>query len=203
MRKPTPVSARPMHMMVPRRRPVLRTSLVAAALSTVLLSTLAGCADDAEPPSNAPTATETPEPSDTTPTETPTETPSESSTSPFDPSGITITGDADASLVSVLFASEGGGDVSGIAMSAEGQMAVDDFVSPFSEELAGQVNDVAARNKAPEGTSLWGAVAHIGCEAPASIDVSRGEAGFEVKADPAKETVECLVPVTYVVLFFA
>lgn len=60
--------------------------------------------------------------------------------------------------------------------------------------------DLAAES--PDATP-YGAVAHIGCEAPTSVAIEAGEAGFEVVPALPKGTVQCLAPVTYVVLFAA
>ena len=193
-----------MHMMVSRRRPALRTSLTAVALATALLGGLAGCGDETDPTSGPPDATDTVEPSTGTPSESTTQTPTETPTeSPFDPSSVELTGDAGATLVTVLSASDAGGEMSGLAMSVEGRQAVDDFVAPLDEPFANEVREALLTAKVPANTSLWAAVAHIGCEAPAAVVVDRGEAGFVVRSEPAKNTVECLVPVTYVVVFGA
>jgi hypothetical protein len=56
--------------------------------------------------------------------------------------------------------------------------------------------------QAPDATP-YGAVVSTGCEPPRSVAIEAGEAGFEVVPALPKSTVQCLAPVTYVVLFAA
>lgn len=167
---------------------------------------LAACGDDARDdtatdpaPSSDVTSSSAPSPSEPEPTEEPT---SESS----DPNVRTIeaTGSAGVTEATVLGATEGGGSVSPLAFALDTEQAVADFAvelrSGLGESVSAEVADLAAES--PDATP-YGAVAHIGCEAPTSVAIEAGEAGFEVVPTLPKGTVQCLAPVTYVVLFAA
>ena len=43
----------------------------------------------------------------------------------------------------------------------------------------------------------------VGCDAPRSVAIDAGEAGFEVVPELPKSSVQCLAPMTYVVVFTA
>jgi hypothetical protein len=184
-----------------------RTRSAAGVLVALALTAgLAACGDDApddtatDPaPSSDVTSSSPPSPSEPEPTEEPT---SESS----DPNVQTVeaTGSAGIAEATVVGATEGGGSVSTLAFALDTEQAVADFAvelrSGLGESVSANVADLAAES--PDATP-YGAVAHIGCEAPTSVAIEAGEAGFEVVPALPKSTVQCLAPVTYVVLFAA
>ena len=184
-----------------------RTRSAAGVLVALgLTAGLAACGDDApddsatDPaPSSDVTSSSPPSPSEPEPTEEPT---SESS----DPNVQTVeaTGAAGIAEATVVGATEGGGSVSTLAFALDTEQAVADFAvelrSGLGESVSANVADLAAES--PDATP-YGAVAHIGCEAPTGVAIEAGEAGFEVVPALPKSTVQCLAPVTYVVLFAA
>lgn len=184
-------------------QPAPRRARSAAGVVVVLglAAGLAACGDDAtedtatDPaPSSSPTEAE-PEPTEPAPSE-----------EPPGPEAqvVEATGSAGVAEATVVAASEGGGSVSTLAFALDTEQAVADFAvelrSGLGERVAANVADLAAES--PDATP-YGAVAHIGCEAPTSVAIEAGEAGFEVVPVLPKSTVQCLVPVTYVVLFAA
>lgn len=184
-----------------------RTRSAAGALVALgLAAGLAACGDDAtedtatDPaPSSSPTEVETtepaPEPSEPAPSEEP--------PAP-EAQVVEATGSAGVAEATVVAATEGGGSVSTLAFALDTEQAVADFAvelrSGLGERVSANVADLAAES--PDATP-YGAVAHIGCEAPTSVAIEAGEAGFEVVPALPKSTVQCLAPVTYVVLFAA
>ncbi len=190
------------------RRPGRRST---AAVVTVLAlaAGLAGCADDgteesATDPSAVPTDTGSQSPS---PTATPSESPTQ--TSPPADSGegaraiIAATGSAGATEATLVSATEGGGSVSTLSWTLDSDQAVADFTAQFNADLAATLQTAATEltSQVAPGSTAYGATAAIGCEAPRSVAVDAGEAGFEVVAALPKSTVQCLAPMTYVVLF--
>lgn len=187
-----------------RRRRTRSAAGVLVALG--LTAGLAACGDDApddsatDPaPSSDVTSSSPPSPSEPEPTAEPTSEPS-------DPNVQTVeaTGSAGLTEATVVGATEGGGSVSTLAFALDTEQAVADFAvelrSGLGESVSANVADLAAES--PDATP-YGAVAHIGCEAPTSVAIEAGEAGFEVVPALPKSTVQCLAPVTYVVLFAA
>ena len=187
----------------PRRTRSAARALVALGLA----AGLAACGDDA----TEDTATD-PAPSSSTPTEVettePAPDPSEPAPSEEPPvpeaQVVEATGSAGVAEATVVAATEGGGSVSTLAFALDTEQAVADFAvelrSGLGERVSANVADLAAES--PDATT-YGAVAHIGCEAPTSVAIEAGEAGFEVVPALPKSTVQCLAPVTYVVLFAA
>ena len=189
-------------------QPATRRTRSAAGVLVVLglAAGLAACGDDAtedtatDPaPSSSPTEVETtepaPDPSEPAPSEEP--------PAP-EAQVVEATGSAGVARATVVAATEGGGSVSTLAFALDTQQAVADFAvelrSGLGERVSASVADLAAES--PDATP-YGAVAHIGCEAPTSVAIEAGEAGFEVVPALPKSTVQCLAPVTYVVLFAA
>ena len=159
-----------------------------------------GSDDSATDPAPSPsTSSSTPSPTEPEPTETPTE-------EPTGPNVQTVeaTGSAGIAEARVVGGTEGGGSVSTLAFALDTEQAVADFAvelrSGLGESVSANVADLASES--PDATP-YGAVAHIGCEAPTSVAIEAGEAGFEVVPALPKSTVQCLAPVTYVVLFAA
>jgi len=184
----------------PRRTRSAAGVLVALGLAVGL----AACGDDAtedtatDPaPSSSPTEAE---PTEAEPTEP---APSEEPPGP-EAQVVEATGSAGVAEATVVAATEGGGSVSTLAFALDTEQAVADFAvelrSGLGERVSANVADIAAES--PDATP-YGAVAHIGCEAPTSVAIEAGEAGFEVVPALPKSTVQCLAPVTYVVLFAA
>ena len=174
-----------------------RTRSVAALVLALGLSTaLAACGDD--DPTD--TATE-PAPSSSSPS------PSETSSEPTpEPTGqqlsIPATGSAGVTEATVVSATEGGGSASEMAFALDTDQAVADFTADLEAGLGDSVSAVVA-DIADPGTTPYGAVAAIGCVPPRSVAITAGEAGFAVVPRIPKTSVECLAPVTFVVLFAA
>jgi len=177
----------------------------------VLAGGLSACAsggDSATDPyaTSRPSDTASGSPSET-PSETPGETPGE--TPPGEPSDgapatVRAVGSAGITEALLVDATEGGGSPSTLAFALDTDQAVDDFVvglqAGLPDEVASTVADLA--DQSPDATP-YGAVVSTGCEPPRSVAIDAGEAGFEVVPVLPKSTVQCLAPVTYVVLFAA
>jgi hypothetical protein len=189
-----------------RRLPGL-TGLTGLA-GLVLVGGLSACAsgrgDSATDPYATRTPSETPsETSSETPTETPTDTPTED---PSDGAPATLRAVGSAGITEALLvdATEGGGSPSTLAFALDTDQAVDDFVVDLQAGLPEKVSSAVADlvEQSPDATP-YGAVVSTGCEPPRSVAIDAGEAGFEVVPALPKSTVQCLAPVTYVVLFAA
>ena len=143
--------------------------------------------------------------SETTPETTP-DSPTESPEAPESGSGgqetIPATGSAGVTEATLLSATEGGGAASSFAFALDTDLARADFVAQFDGGFADTVGVAAAEmaQQAPDSTP-YGATVAIGCDAPLDVAIDAGEAGFEVTATMPKSTVQCLAPVTFVVLF--
>lgn len=176
-------------------RPRTAGSLLAGL---VLATTLVACGSDGgDGTATDPTGSaSTPSPSDE-PTGTTSETGGDVVTIP-------ATGSAGVAEASLVHATEGGGSESTLAFALDSEQAVSDFVleleSGLAEAVSSTVADVARQS--PDATP-YGAVASIGCEPPRAVAIDAGEAGFEVVPELPKSTVQCLAPVTYVVVFAA
>ncbi|GAA5109089.1 hypothetical protein GCM10023339_08800 [Alloalcanivorax gelatiniphagus] len=189
----------------PLARP-LAGSLVVLALAAGLSSCGSddgdGTPTDPAGSSSPPSPTETP----TEPTESSTGTPTEKPGEPADgaPTPIAATGSAGVSEAVLVHATEGDGSPSTFAFALDTDQAVQDFVvglrSGLPERVTAAVADVSQQS--PDATP-YGAIVSTGCEAPRSVAIDAGEAGFEVVPALPKSTVQCLAPVTYVVVFAA
>jgi hypothetical protein len=191
------------------RRSDVRTRPASALLAALALAGgLSACGDDDGGTATDPAGTtSTPSPSDT-PSETPSETPSPSESPSQDPSAsgdatpIRVEGSAGVTDAVLVDATEGGGSPSEMAFALDTEQAVADFVvglqSGLPDEVATAVEDLSA-----PGTTPYGAVVSTGCEPPRSVAIDAGEAGFQVVPALPKSTVQCLAPVTYVVVFAA
>lgn len=179
-------------MTTPKRRPV-----PALVLALGLSAALVACSDDDTDTATDPATSSTSSSSSPSPSQTPSE--------PA-PTGqqlsIPATGSAGVTEATVVSATEGGGSVSTLAFALDRKRAVADFTGDLEAGLGESVSAVVA-DLAEPGTTPYGAVAAIGCEAPRSVAIDAGEAGFEVVAQLPKSTVQCLAPVTFVVLFAA
>ena len=101
---------------------------------------------------------------------------------------------------------EGGGSASTLSFTLDSDQAVADFAAQFDPGFAATVSTTATQMadevaKQSPGSTPYGATVAIGCDAPASVAIEAGEAGFEVTPRLPKSTVQCLAPVTFVVLF--
>jgi hypothetical protein len=191
----------------PRRSGARTRSASALLAALVLAGGLSACGDDDGGTATDPAGTSTPSPSDT-PSETPSETPSPSESPSEDPpaSGdatpIRVEGSAGVTDAVLVDATEGGGSPSELAVALDTDQAVADFVvglqAGLPDEVAAAVDDLRA-----PGTTPYGAVVSTGCEPPRSVAIDAGEAGFQVVPALPKSTVQCLAPVTYVVVFAA
>jgi hypothetical protein len=188
-------------MDTPTRRPT-RRPVTALVIALGLSTALSACGDEDSRATDPVPSTSSSSPSET-PTETPSETPSESTPAPTGQQlSIPATGSAGVTEATVVSATEGGGSVSPTAFALDGKRAVRDFTGDLEAGLADSVRAVVADISEP-GTTTYGTVAAIGCEPPRSVAVEAGEAGFEVVPQVPKSTVQCLAPVTYVVVFAA
>lgn len=189
------------------RRSRARTRSASALLAALALAGgLSACGDDDGGTATDPAGTtSTPSASDT-PSESPSETPSPSESPSEDPSAggdatpIRVEGSAGVTDAVLVDATEGGGSPSEMAFALDTDQAVADFVvglqSGLPDEVATAVEDLSA-----PGTTPYGAVVSTGCEPPRSVAIDAGEAGFQVVPALPKSTVQCLAPVTYVVVF--
>lgn len=184
------------------RRSGARTrSLAALTVGLALTAGLAACGNDStDDTASDPAASSTPTPDATS------ESPTETSAPPESGSGaqetITATGSAGVTEATLLTATEGGGSASTLAFALDTDQARADFAAQFDAGFADTVSAAAleAAQQAP-GSTPYGATVAIGCEAPRAVAVEAGEAGFEVTPRLPKSTVQCLAPMTYVVLF--
>jgi hypothetical protein len=190
------------------RRSGARTRSASALLAALALAGgLSACGDDDPGTATDPAATSTPSPSDT-PSETPSETPSPSESPSDDPSAggdatpIPVEGSAGVTDAVLVDATEGGGSPSEMAFALDTDQAVADFVVGLQNGLPDEVAAAVHEVHAP-GSTPYGAVVSPGCEPPRSVAIDAGEAGFQVVPALPKSTVQCLAPVTYVVVFSA
>ena len=189
------------------RRSGARTRSASALLAALALAGgLSACGDDDGGTATDPAGTtSTPSPSET-PTDTPSETPSPSESPSEDPSAggdatpIRVEGSAGVTDAVLVDATEGGGSPSEMAFALDTDQAVADFVVGLQSGLPDEVTTAVEDLSAP-GTTPYGAVVSTGCEPPRSVAIDAGEAGFQVVPALPKSTVQCLAPVTYVVVF--
>lgn len=171
-----------------------RSGLVPVLASLLLGATLAGCTDDdpdtATDPRGSTTSSPSPSPTeDVTPSQTPTEVPA--------------TGSAGVTEATVLSGTDAGGSASTLAYVLDTEQARTDFAAQFSGGLAEKVFAELDAQETAAGAIPYGAVAAVGCDAPESLRIDAGEAGLEVTPQLPAETVQCVAPMTFVVLFAA
>jgi hypothetical protein len=178
-------------------------SLPGLLAGLVLAAGLAACGTDGgDDTANDPAgSTSTPSPSDSSSdssSDEPTSSPEPA------PAAIPATGSAGVAEARLISATEGGGSASTLAFALDTDRAVSDFVleleSGLAEAVRSTVTEVARQTP---GATPYGAVVSIGCEPPLSVAIDAGEAGFEVVPKLPESTVQCLAPVTYVVVFAA
>ena len=189
-----------------QRRSGARTRSASALLAALALAGgLSACGDDDGGTATDPAATSTPSPSES-PSDTPSETPSPSESPSEDPSAggdatpIRVEGSAGVTDAVLVDATEGGGSPSEMAVALDTDQAVADFVVGLQSGLPDEVT-AAVKDLSAPGTTPYGAVVSTGCEPPRSVAIDAGEAGFQVVPTLPKSTVQCLAPVTYVVVF--
>ena len=191
------------------RRSGARTRSASALLAALALAGgLSACGDDDGGTATDPAATtSTPSPSEG-PSDTPSETPSPSESPSEDPSAggdatpVRVEWSAGVTDAVLVDATEGGGSPSEMAVALDTDQAVADFGMGLQGELPDEVAAAVKELSAP-GTTPYGAVVSTGCEPPRSVAIDAGEAGFQVVPALPKSTVQCLAPVTYVVVFAA
>jgi hypothetical protein len=187
------------------RRSGARTRSASALLAVLALAGgLSACGDDDGGTATDPAATtSTPSPSET-PSETPspTESPTDEPSVCGDATPIQVEGSAGVTDAVLVDATEGGGSPSEMAFALDTDQAVADFVGGLKSGLPDEVTAAVEDMSAP-GTTPYGAVVSTGCEPPRSVAIHAGEAGFQVVPALPKSTVQCLAPVTYVVVFAA
>ena len=190
------------------RRSGARSRSVAALVTGVALAAaLAGCSDDGGDDGGDGTATD---PAASSSSSTPSDEPSSEPTSSTPESGsgsqttIPATGSAGITEATLLSQTEGGGSASSMAFALDTDQAVSDFIAQFDGSFNRTVSDAATqvRQQSPDATA-YGATVSVGCKAPLGVAIDAGEAGFEVIAKLPKNNVQCLAPMTYVVLFAA
>ncbi len=190
----------------PRRSGVRnRTAIVVTSLA--LAAGLSACGGDGgddtatDPDATPDSTSSTPSPSEDAPSETPTETEGSD-----DGTGQTIDviGSAGVTQATMVHATEAGGSVSTLAFALDTDQAVTDFAGQFDGTFGDSIDAAigAEAGLAPDATP-YGATVAVGCDAPRSVAIDAGEAGFEVVPKLPKTGVQCLAPMTYVVVFTA
>jgi hypothetical protein len=171
-----------------------------AAFAIALSFGLVGCTGD----DGGDTATD-PDASSSTPTPTEdasTPSPSEPTPDPGTAETIEVIGSAGVTQATMVHATEVGGSASTLAFVLDTDQAVNDFAGQFDPSFEGPLGAAigAEAGLAPEATPYAATVA-VGCEAPRSVAIDAGEAGFEVVPKLPKSNIQCLAPMTYVVVF--
>ena len=184
-----------------RRSGARSRSVAALVTGVVLTAALAACSDD----SGDDTATD---PAASSSSSSPSDEPSSDPTSSTPESGsgsqgtIPATGSAGVTEATLLSQTEGGGSASTMSFALDTDRAVSDFIAQFDGSFNRTVSDAATQvTQQQPGSTTYGATVSVGCEAPRSVAIDAGEAGFEVIAKLPKSNVQCLAPMTYVVLF--
>lgn len=116
---------------------------------------------------------------------------------------LPATGDAGVVTATLVNATKAGGSASSLAFALDDDRARQDFAGQFDNDFGQDVLAALDDLDAPADTVPYGTVTAVGCDAPSSVRVDRGEAGFEVTPSMPKEKVQCFAPVTFVVLFAA
>jgi hypothetical protein len=154
-------------------------------LGTALLALglLAGCgsAEDTAAPTDDRTTEQTQEPS---PSHTPPE-----------------TGPVDFTQVALISVSNAEGTMDPQAVVLDSQAAVDEFAGQFSgSQMRTALTKAYKKSDVPDGEVLVAAVVGVSCQPPSELHVKQTKSGVEITADPVKNKVQCLVPVTTVAL---
>lgn len=187
--------------------PTRSTRLVGSLVALALAAVLSSCSDDpADETATDPAGSSTSSPTETTgtPTETPTESPDASEGAEGTNGPIEVVGGAGITEAQLVSRTEGGGSVSELAFALDTEQAVADFVVGMQNGLGTTVSETVeqVREAVPDATP-YGAVVATGCDAPRDVAIEAGEAGFTVVPSLPKSGVQCLAPVTFVVVFAA
>lgn len=198
---------RPARQPAPRGTTSRRVGRPVAVLAAAALSlALAGCSDDstAEDPSVDPASSEpgTSEASPTEPSPTESESADPEEPAPSEPVAVPASGSAGAEQAWVVGMTQAGGRVETLATPLDSEQAVADFAAQLEGDVTDQLQQAVDAAGAAD-TMTWGTVAAIGCDAPESVTVEAGEAGFEVTPELPADRKQCVAPVTYVVVFNA
>ncbi|MBS43060.1 MAG: hypothetical protein CMH83_07880 [Nocardioides sp.] len=167
-------------------RPVVRRPgrVVAVPVLLAAVSVLAACGDEDPAPDVATTASESP---------------AEASTSDA-PDGTDEGEDGDLGADAVLLhAPNGGGSVQPSLVWVSEEAEAQTFVSDLSDEAFRAEVLAAIEAARADGVDVWAGIVAVGCDVPASVRVTPGEAGLEVEPVLAgKPSTECFVPHTTV-----
>lgn len=176
----------------------------AALLAVVLASGLAACSDDGGEDTATDPAASSSSPSSSSPSDEPSDEPTSSTPESGSGSQATIPaiGSAGVTEATLLSQTEGGGSASAMSFALDTDRAVSDFVAQFDGSFNRTVSDAATEvaQQHPDATA-YGATVSVGCKPPRSVTIDAGEAGFDVIPKLPKSNVQCLAPMTYVVLF--
>lgn len=185
-----------------------RTAALLATLTTLALAGgLSACSGDggADTASDPAASSSTPSPTEPSSSDPPGQTPSQTpQPDPGPAETIDVIGSAGITRATMVRATEVGGSASPLAFVLDTDQAVNDFVGQFDASFAAPIGAAigAEAGLAPDATP-YGATVAVGCEAPRSVAIDAGEAGFQVIPKLPKSRVQCLAPMTYVVVFTA
>lgn len=190
------------------RRSGARTRTAALLTSLALAGGVSACSGDGgddtatEPDASPDSSSSTPSPSEDPPSETPTDQPE--GTDHGTAQAIDVIGSAGITSATMVHATEAGGSASSLAFALDTDQAVDDFVAQFDSHFGTSIGAAIGAESAlaPDATPYAATVA-VGCDAPRNVAIDAGEAGFEVVPKLPKNSVQCLAPMTYVVVFTA
>ena len=114
---------------------------------------------------------------------------------------VEVIGSAGVTQATMVHATEVGGSASTLAFALDSDQAVDDFVGQFDPAFADPLGAaIGAESGLAPAATPYGATVAVGCDAPRAVAIEAGEAGFEVVPKLPKNTVQCLAPMTYVVV---
>lgn len=197
------------------RRSGVRTRTAALLTMLALAAGVSACSGDdggdtatdpdAGSTSTSDSASSTPSPSEDAPSETPTDTESEpDGGSQGTAQTIDVIGSAGVTQATMVHATEAGGSASTLAFVLDTDQAVTDFLGQFDPVFAPSIGAaIGAESALATDATPYAATVAVGCDAPRSVAIDAGEAGFEVVPKLPKNTVQCLAPMTYVVVFTA
>src|SRR5690606_18147261 len=75
-------------------------------------------------------------------------------------------------LLTLVAQSDVGGEVDPVAVSLDGQAAIDEFAGRFEDARMGEaITDALAEVRIPGGLVAAGAVVALGCETPKTVDI--------------------------------
>ncbi len=111
-------------------------------------------------------------------------------------------GDPPHTVVAILSESAvGGTGVGDVLQALDSPGKTDAFASQFGDRLEQRILARANGAQVPDGQTLAGAVAHVGCGAPTTVSVeARGLDWVVVPGPTGDENIECIAAVTTVAL---